>query len=657
MCGIAGIARRDPVGVDVRTLGRMAAAIQHRGPDGYGFMTGPRVGFAHVRLSIIDLAGGAQPLANEDGQVVVTYNGEVYNYRELRAVLEAKGHQFRTGSDTEVLVHAYEEWGPRMLERFNGQFAFAIHDRRDESVFIARDRFGVRPLFYSVAKGDLYFASEVKALFASGEVEAAPDLAGLDEVFTFWGARAPRTVFRGVRSLEPGSFAVWRGGRLDVRRYYDLSYSEAAVESADDLDRLDEIMRTGVDFRMRADVPVGGYLSGGLDSSITCALAAERSPYELRTFSVTFDDPRLDESAFQHSMATELGSRHAIEHVTSDQIGRIFPDVIRATETPLVRTAPAPLFLLSKLTRDCGIKVVLTGEGADELFLGYDLFKEAKVRQFCLRQPDSASRPRLFDRLYPYLSDNGGRGGEFWRRFFLTAGEATDPLFSHLPRFLLTSRIKEFYAGETRAALAGVDVMAELRANLPARFAGWSALGRAAYLEMTTLLSSYLLSSQGDRMALAHGVEGRFPFLDHRLFEFAAGLPSSSKLRGLREKDILRRWAKDVVPPILASRPKQPYRAPDSPAFFGSSEPGYVKDLLSPEALTRTGIFDPQLVQGLVNRCRAGRATGFRENQAVVAILSSQIWYEEFIARPAVPASLPPERADVVMQAPIELFA
>lgn len=640
MCGIAGVAQREPRGVSPDTLRRMVAALHHRGPDGHGFFTGRRVGLAHTRLGIIDLEGGAQPLTNEDGSIVVVYNGEVYNYVELRRELVMRGHRFRTQSDTEVLVHGWEEWGEAVLDRLNGQFALALYDRRRERLFLARDRFGICPLFYAfTAAGDLVFGSEVKALLATGEVEAVPDLEGLDEVFTFWAARAPRTPFRGIAQLEPGNFAVWEDGTLRVRRYYALDFPGADIEPADAIERLDHLMRTGVELRMRADVPVGGYLSGGLDSSITCALAAERTPYPLRTFAVTFDDPALDESAYQLRLAGELRSIHSVEHIRTGDIARVFPAVVRHTETPLVRTAPAPLYLLSKLTRERGIKVVLTGEGSDELFLGYDLFKETAVRRFCLRQPGSAWRPRLFDRLYPYLGP--GTRGEPWRRFFLDAGGEDDPLFSHLPRFLLTSRIKEFYSAEMKAALAGFDAMEELRQSLPGKFGRWSPLHRAAYLEMTTLLSSYLISSQGERMAMAHGVEGRFPFLDHRLFEFAAALPASSKLRVLREKDILRRWADDVVPRELARRPKQPYRAPDVPAFFQGGEPEYVTELLSPEALERVGIFDPTIVAGLLRRCRAGRATGFRESQALVAILSTQLWHREFMegdvgaARPA----------------------
>jgi len=328
-------------------------------------------------------------------------------------------------------------------------------------------------------------------------------------------------------------------------------------------------------------------------------------------------------------------SRHAVQYIGPEDIARVFPAVIRHTETPLVRTAPAPLYLLSRLARERGIKVVLSGEGADELFYGYDLFKETVVRQFCLRQPESTSRPRLFDRLYPYLAP-GTRAGEFWRRFFLGAGSADDPLFSHMPRFRLTAWIKEFYSDDFRAGLRGFDALGELRDALPPAFARWSTLARAAYLEMVTLLSPYLLASQGDRMAMAHGVEARVPYLDHRLFEFAAALPDRSKLRGLHEKDILRRWAAALLPASAAGRTKQPYRAPDVPAFFEGTPPEYVAELLDDAALRRSGVFDPGAVAGLVRRCRAGHATGVREGQALVAVLSTELWQREFLAAPAV---------------------
>jgi len=645
MCGIAGIALRDGV-VEPLALARMAAAIRHRGPDGYGFLADGRIGLAHTRLRILDLERGAQPLANEDERLWITFNGEIYNWRDLRAELSTLGHRFRTSTDTEVIVHAWERWGPAALDRFNGQFAFGLYDRRDGSLVLARDRFGIRPLYYALTPRGLVFGSEAKALFASGELTAAVNPAGLDDVFTVWAPQTPTTVFRGVQQLPPGTWARWDEGRLTETRWWEPGYPEARDEPADALERLDHLLRAAVATRMRADVPVGGYLSGGLDSSITCALAVEHTPQALRTFSVTFADPALDESPHQEAVARAIASRHAIQRIGHDEIARVFPDVVRHAETPLLRTAPAPMFLLSKLARDHGITVVLSGEGSDEVFLGYDLFREAELRRFCLRQPGSSVRPRLFDRLYPYLRNE--RGGELWRRFFLEAARPGDPLFSHQPRMRLASFVREFYGEALREPpRPGADE--RLRQALPPAFGSWSTLAQAAYLEVRTLLEGYLLSSQGDRVALAHGLEARYPFLDHHVFEFAAALPSRSKLAGLREKAILRRWARGVIPPAVLERPKQPYRAPDIPAFYlPEGPPDYVDALLAAPALRASGLFDPAAVEGLVRRCRAGRATGVRESQALVGILSAQIWHSEFVGGWTMPVPLTLEGADVL---------
>ena len=632
MCGLAGVARRDAGGISGAMLERMAAALHHRGPDGTGIEVGERIGLAHTRLSIIDLAGGAQPIHNEDGRLSIVYNGEIFNFLDLRAQLEARGHRFRTRTDTEVVLHGWEEWGEGLLARLNGQFAFAIADHAAGTLILARDRFGILPLYVAERGGDLYFASEMKALFATGEVAPAVDPAGLDQVFTFWAVRAPRTPFAGVRSIRPGAWARWSGGHLTERLWYALEPAPAPEPPPAPVATLDGLMRSAVGLRLLADVAVGGYLSGGLDSSAVCALAATGSLETLRTFSVAFDDPRFDESRFQREVAAEVGSVHSVATIGDGDIGRVFPEVVRHAETPLVRTAPAPLYLLSRLTRERGIKVVLSGEGADEMFWGYDLFKDTAVRLFCGRQPESLRRPRLFDRLYA-LDAPSARGAEFWRSYFLGAGAPDDPLYSHLPRIRSTSWIKAFYAPDFAAHLRAerIDPLEELRAELPLGFQGWSPLARAAYLEILTLLSPYLLSSQGDRMAMAHGVELRVPYLDHRVAGFAGRLPESLKLLGLKDKVLLRRWAADLLPRALARRPKQPYRAPVAAAFFGPRAPSYVDDLLSRDEVSRAGVFDPVAVEALARRGRSGAVIGMREHQALVAVLSTQLWHQAFM--------------------------
>jgi asparagine synthase (glutamine-hydrolysing) len=631
VCGIAGILHADSSReIDEPTLRRMAGAIRHRGPDGYGIASGGGAGLVSTRLAIFDIPSGWQPMQGAHRDTVMVYNGEVFNHYELRHELEAAGERFRTTSDTEILLRLLDLEGPRALHRCNGQWGIAHLERPTRTLTLMRDRFGVRPLHYAqLPDGGIVFSSEIKGILASGLVDAAPDLEGIDEVFTFWAARPPRCAFKGIRLLPPGHLLVWRDGEIvEERPWWEPRYAIDAA--APPPGELGELLRDAVRLRLRADVPVGCYLSGGLDSSLTTALAVEQTDHELRTFSLAFRDPLFDESAFQRQVADELGTRHHVIEIGPEQITGAFQDVMHHLETPVIRSAGVPLYLLAESTREQGITVVATGEGADELYWGYDLFKEAKVRAFCARDPDAAWRASLFDRLYPYFASTGGRRGETWRRFFLDAGPAADPLFSHQTRIAATSGVKALYSGDTRAALAGIDPLERLRDELPEEFGRMSMLERAAYLELTTLLGNHLLAAQADRVGMAHGIEGRFPFLDHRVFEHSVATRPQDKLAGLHEKIAVRRVAAEVVPPIVAQRPKQPYRAPEAAAFF-ADEPEWVTERLSPEAVRSVGIYDERAVAGLVRRCRAGRATGFRENMALMGVLSTQVWHDAFV--------------------------
>lgn len=621
----------------------MAAAIAHRGPDGQGVFAAPGVGLAHVRLSIIGLADGQQPMTSVDGRFTIVFNGEIFNYVELRDDLKARGIVFRTGSDTEVLLQLYALHGKDCLSRLNGDFAFAIWDARDRRLMLARDRMGVRPLFYTRHKGALYFGSEVKALLQVPGIEAELDPFALDQIFTLWAPIPPRTAFKDIRELEPGHLLTAEGGRIDVRPYWSLDFPDADDRAEADQGAMEQELRAlladATRLRMRADVPVGAYLSGGLDSSLITALAAPMAPNGLNTFSVTFDDAEHDESAFQMEVARALGTHHRAVASGSADIAASFPDVINFTERPVLRTAPAPLYRLSGLVRDAGMKVVLTGEGADEIFAGYDIFREARVRRFCARQPGSKIRPHLFRKLYPYLPGLKQQSSDYLAAFFGASNDvAGDPLFSHRPRFRSTAAAKIFYSDDLRATLGTYDAAEELASRLPDNFRRWHPLHQAQYLEGRFLLPGYILSSQGDRVAMAHGVEGRFPFLDHRLVEFAARLNPSMKLKGLEEKHILRRVAKDLLPDVITKRPKQPYRAPDGRSFAGNDEQAYVGEMLGEQAVAETGLFNARAVAKLHQKCRTQTVSGFRDNAAFVGILSTQLWLRKFTARDAAGA-------------------
>lgn len=620
-------------------LEAMIDRVRHRGPDAVGTFVDGAAGLAHARLSIIDLIGGRQPMQTSDGQLTVTFNGEIYNYLELRESLASRGCRFRTQSDTEVILHAYAEYGDRCVEHFNGQWAFAIWDKRRRKLFLSRDRLGIRPVFYTQVGNTFLFASEIKSLFVHPEIRREIDPDGMRQLFTFWTTLAPTTVFQDVYELPPGHNLVVQDGKVQSpHTYWQLDYTPPTEQvSADDwVEQLRWLLEDATRLRLRADVPVGAYLSGGLDSSVTAALAQRETGDRLRTFSVTFEDDEFDESGYQRQVVDFLGVDHAAMHCTHDAIAGVFPDVVWHAEKPVLRTAPAPLHMLAKLVHDSGFKVVLTGEGADETLGGYDLFKEAKVRRFYARQPDSDMRTALFGKLYPYLPNMQAQSTAMCRAFFRARPEdLASPFFSHLPRWEMTSQLRRFFSPDFLPSIEQRDVYADVRAILPEDFAAWSPFCQAQYLETTILMPGYILSSQGDRAAMAHSVEGRFPFLDHRLVEFAARTPPRLKMKGLREKHLLKRATSDLVPPSVLARTKQPYRAPDAKSFFSddwqSARREYVDSLLSGERIREDGVFQPDAVERLLRKVRAGKATGVRDNMTLVGVLSTQLLIEQFV--------------------------
>ena len=634
MCGIVGCldwsGRHRP---DVGLLRRMLFAIRHRGPDEFGVYVDGHVGMGCARLSIIDLNTGQQPICNEDRSLWIVFNGEVYNYPDLRAELIERGHTFTTRTDTEVILHLFEEEGPGCLERLNGQFAIAIWDTKKKSLFLARDRLGIRPLFYALLPQGLAFGSEIKTILLDPRIEARLDPQALAQTFTFWAPLAPRTVFQGIEELPPGHYMEVSANERTVSRYWQLTFPEAGEEDpiseADAADRLRALLSDATRLRLRADVTVGGYLSGGLDSTYITGLIREHTPEALSTFSIAFEDPAYDERSYQELATSFLGTAHRRTLCTNAEIGRVLPDVIWHTEAPILRTSPAPLYLLSRLVRDNGIKVVLTGEGSDEFLGGYNIYKEDKVRRFWARDPDSVMRPRLLRRLYPYIADLA-RGGDAYLAAFFGRGltDVDRPGYSHRLRWEGTARLRNFLSPDLQAP--DYEPVDELLACLDGTLSTLSPLAQAQTLEVKTFMSPYLLSSQGDRMMAAHSVEGRFPFLDHRVVEFASRLSPQLKIRGLREKHILKESAEGFLPPAIIERHKQPYRAPIHGALF--NEPlDYVEALLSPKSLRAGGVFAPEPVERLQRKYRRfGRLSEF-EDMALIGVLTTQLLIHQFV--------------------------
>ncbi|HEU4451382.1 MAG TPA: asparagine synthase (glutamine-hydrolyzing) [Gaiellaceae bacterium] len=657
MCGIAGIYARPGTGAPEGLLLAMAGELRHRGPDGTGLYLDGRFGMANTRLAIVDLAGGDQPLPSEDGRYWVMQNGEVYNHVELRAELEALGRRFATTCDTEVIAQAYAEWGPACLERLNGDFALAVWDRWARELFLARDRFGVRPLFVAELDGDLVFASEAKALLRHPAARRELDPAGLVETFTTWCISPDGSAFPGIRELAPAHYLVaGPDGIREERRWWDLRFSAAGDvppgERAALAEELDALLADATRIRLRADVPVAAYLSGGLDSSAIVAIALEQMEETLYSFGIGFADPRFDESEFQDRLARDQGTSLTRTVVSARDIAELLPRTIEMSEKPTLRTAPAPLLRLSRAVREAGLKVVTTGEGADELFAGYDLFRENKVRHFWAREPDSELRPLLLTRLNAFIGKDLKRSGAFLAGFYRKGlTETDDPLYSHRIRFANTARILALVEGDVlaRAAERG-DPAERLEARLPSWFGELTPLGRAQYLEITTFLNGYLLHSQGDRMLMGHSVEGRFPFLDYRVAEFAAALPDALRLRGLHEKYLLRKAVEHRLPPEIAARKKRPYRAPIVGAFVGPEAPEYVRELLAPDRLRAAGLFAPDAVARVVRKCEAGAprdAVSETDEMALVGVLSTMLLHERFVASPRLAEPLVPDRVVV----------
>lgn len=636
MCGIAGIFNfNSNEKVTQPQIEDMVSALYHRGPDEYGVVIDRRFGMGMSRLSIIDLTGGAQPISNEDASLWLTFNGEIFNYIELTESLKKQGHRFKTSSDSETIIHLYEQYGPDFVHHLNGQFAIAIWDRKKEKLILARDRVGIRPLFFSQYKNHFYYGSEMKAIFRVAPFSPRITEKGIGQVFTFWANAPGDTCFEHIDELPAGHMMEISAKGIKKWQYWGTHFPEKGAfknaTEAEIKEQLYEKLTDAMRLRLRADVPVASYLSGGIDSSIIAAMVKKHHNNNLETFSVAFKDKNFDESPFQQEMVNHIGTKHATVTVSYNDIANDFIDSIWYGEKPLMRTAPAPLFALSRLVRESGIKVVLTGEGADEVFGGYNIFKEDKLRRFWARQPESLWRPRLLAKLYPYIQNNQNSINPFWEGFFKKGlNDTENPTYSHNIRWENTAMIRMLFNKHYKAGFKkGIDM-------LPKNFLGngfnnTHPLNRAQQLEINLFMSGYLLSSQGDRMMMGNSVEGRFPFLDHNVIEFAASLNPALKIKSLNEKYILKQTFKDLVPPSIVQRAKQPYRAPISKAFLNKNTPELIKELLNDDKLNSYGYFNPKGVHNLKRKLTQSATPAAKDEMALNAVISTQLLHWHFV--------------------------
>ena len=632
MCGIVGFYPCCKINDSVEVLKCMLTRIKHRGPDQSGILLTQDIGLGSVRLSIIDIDNGRMPLSNEDDRLWIVFNGEIYNYLDLKKDLLQKGHVFKTTTDTEVVLHLYEEYGVECLNQLNGQFAIAIWDSLKKELFLARDRVGIRPLFYCKHDGGIVFASEMKALFEHPQIEAQISSLALSQIFTFWTTLSPLTIFKDIFEVQPGHFILANDKEIREEKYWELplckseEYQDLTIDEA--IDKFRILFSDAVKIRLKADVPVGAYLSGGLDSSITTSFIKANIQSQLQTFSLSFEDKEYDEAEYQKKAVDFFETEHRSIQCVQDDISQKIADIIWHLESPILRSAPAPMGLLSGLVKKNDIKVVITGEGADELLGGYNIFKEAIIRQFWARNPQSKIRPLLLKRLYPYMSQmNGAKALNLFFSYKLT--ETNSLVYSHLLRWKNTSRIKQYLSDHFKSELNDYDPVQELEAKLGERFEGVDLLSRAQWLEINLFMSGYLLSSQGDRMAMANSVEGRYPFLDHRIIEFCMQLPPEFKLKCLDEKFLLKKMMRGQLPDAILNRPKQAYRSPS--VSYADSD--YVKDLLSNEAIESAGLFNPDRVKKLSMKMNSGKNISEVDKMAFMGILSTQILNDLFVKK------------------------
>lgn len=644
MCGITGFFCFQESGIDATDkLKRMASILHHRGPDECGIYLDHHVGLGHARLSIIDLSTGQQPLHNEDETMWIVFNGEIFNYPELRTELEKSGHRFYTQSDTEVIIHLYEEEGNACVDKLNGQFAFAIWNTKTKSLFIARDRVGIRPLHYTMHNNTFYFASEIKSLFASNSVPRDIDPISMEQIFTVWTTLPGRTFFKNIFELKPGHYATIANGSFIEKKYWEIPYypeHEYLNNSPQELsEEIRALLIDAVRIQLRSDVPVGTYLSGGLDSSGISALVAKYFNADVQTFGIRFEEADFDEGVFQKQMSSFLQVHHHELYATNQRISEAFPEVIWHCEKPILRTAPTPLFLLSGFVRENGLKVVLTGEGADEIFGGYDIFKEAKLRQFLSRQPQSSFRSLPFSYLYPDIFKNDRIKKSLHIFFSASLDEVQNPFFSHSIRWKNTSRIKLFFSEELRRLIGDYHVYDDLGSLLPNDFAKRECLAKAQYLEIMLFLSNYLLSSQGDRVAMAHSLEIRVPFLDHRIIEFMARVKPLWKILGMKEKFILKKAFKSILPEAIINRTKHPYRAPIQQSLCSSSALDTVKNTLSEPSLRQSGLFNPIKVKNLLNKLYTANTVNEVDGMALAGIYSTQLLHDYYVSHSPAPVN------------------
>jgi asparagine synthase (glutamine-hydrolysing) len=632
MCGICGIAapKRSHYRVDGTLLARMRDTLAHRGPDGVGQFIDGSVGIAHRRLSIVDLGGGHQPMSSEtcdrgEGLWIV-YNGEIYNHGELRPQLEALGHRYRSASDTETILHLYEEYGAACVEHLRGMFAFAIWDAPRRRLLLARDRLGVKPLYYTLSdQGVLNFASEVKALLAAGAVKPELNYAALAD---FAANRAPMgddTLFCGVKRLPPGHTLTWEDGRVRIERYWELSFAKKPERLTDDeyVARFSELFREAVRLRLMADVPLGMFLSGGIDSSAIAAVMSQMVAEPIKTFSVAFAEREANELEYARTVARAFKTDHHEIVVGPEQFFAALPELVYHEDEPIAHPSSVALNFVSRLASE-HVKVVLTGEGSDELLAGYNKYR-ATIFNLALGRAYRRTLPaplrRAVQATIESLAINSPASRKLLRTFLCISPEIEDIYFDNFAVFS-RARQQRLFTAEARQQMPDGDPYRAVRLHLDATDAE-SLLDRLLAADLKTYLHELLMKQ--DQMSMAASIESRVPFLDHKLVEYSAALPERMKLRGWTTKHVLRRAMQGVLPPEILTRPKMGFPVPVGKWLRGPYRHLLDEYLLSARAQQRR-LFAPEYVTELVARHLAGED----HTERLWTLLNFEIWQRRF---------------------------
>ena len=628
MCGIVGIVERDLTRtIPPGAVERMVRTLNHRGPDEEGSVNVPGVALAMRRLAIVDVSGGQQPFSNEDGTIHMVANGEIYNFESVKAELTAKGHRFRSRADVEVIVHAYEEWGPEFVTRIRGMFALAVWDSRTQTLLAARDRAGEKPLYYTTTSEGLLLASEIKALLARPEVSRDLDLEALDQFLTYEYVIAPRTIFSSIRKLPAAHYLLYRQNEVSVHRYWDAA--DVAVREwtdADAADALRETLQEAVRSQMMADVPVGVFLSGGVDSSaIAVLMQRETAGQRVRSFSMGFDDGSYNELPYAREMAALCGTEH-IEGLVTPDVGRLFDRLVVHLDEPFADVSLFPTFLVSQMARE-HVKVVLSGDGGDELFGGYDAYEaQALAARWGTLAPGIAVRAldAVLDGVPPTATKKGLVNKA--RRFVSgLAGAPADIEQYRWMTFLPASTKRRLYTSRFRDGLINADVYRPVRDALR-RAGGDDLLNRQLYADLCVYLADDILVKV-DRMSMATSLETRAPFLDTDVMELAFSMPGHLKIRDGQRKFVLKRALAGQVPDRILHRNKEGFSIPMKNWLRRELAP-LMDDLLSEERLRARGLIEPAAVRRMIDAHKSGRAN---HAHVLFSLMVFERWAQEFL--------------------------